>query len=173
MTKAQSAKTTGRKKITVAQYLTQVMEASDKSQTRIAEAMGFQSSNVLTLIKKGRTKLPVSRIPDLARLLEIDPFYLLELAMTEYSPQVWAVIEDIATRSLGDGEKKILRIVREASGGQPVAPENAKEAGELQKLVMKWKTRAEKEKAVSSKSAKSGATAKKKPRQAAAKGKKA
>lgn len=128
------------KKITVAQYLTQVMDASEKSQTGIAQAMGFQSSNVLTLIKKGRTKLPVNRVPDLARHLEIDPYHLLRLAMMEYSPQIWAVIEAVMKGDyIDEKERQILDIIRKESEGLPVGPQTKEEITELKKLARQWK----------------------------------
>ena len=47
---------------------------------------------MITMIKKGRTKLPLSKVAAMARALDVDPGYLLRLAMSEYDAEAWAVI---------------------------------------------------------------------------------
>jgi transcriptional regulator with XRE-family HTH domain len=44
-----------------------------KSQIEIATEAGFVNPNMLSLIKSGATKVPLDRVPALARALEVDP----------------------------------------------------------------------------------------------------
>ena len=52
-----------------------------KTQREIAVAAGFVSVNILTMIKQGNSKLAMDRVATLAAALEIDPKYLLRLAL--------------------------------------------------------------------------------------------
>ena len=54
-----------------------------KTQAEIAEDAGFVNPNMLTMIKKGATKLPIDRVPALAKALESDPALLLRLALEQ------------------------------------------------------------------------------------------
>ena len=80
---------------TVAEFLTECLSKSKKKQCEIAQECGLESPNVITMWKKGVTKVPVTRIGALARALGVDPAHLLRLVMTEYLSDTWASIEDI------------------------------------------------------------------------------
>lgn len=109
---------TTKRKTTVAAYIEQQIALSDKSQKDIAAAMGYDKPNVLTMIKQGKTKLPINKVGPLARALGIDPVHLLRLTMSEYMPETWDTIEDIVGQSLVSvGEKKLLDELRGALGG--------------------------------------------------------
>ena len=82
------------KKITVADYLTAQIEVCGKSQKEIAEEVGFQKANVITMLKHGSTKIPLSRIPALAKSIGVDPGKLMRMALGEYQPKVLEAIEE-------------------------------------------------------------------------------
>lgn len=79
--------------ITVAEFITHHVEASPKTQKRIAEEAGFPRSNVLSMIKTGETKMPLARVPALAAALGVDELEFLSLCLKEYEPDVWSVIK--------------------------------------------------------------------------------
>lgn len=79
--------------MTVAEYLTQKIAESGKTQRVIAEECGFDSPNIITMFKKGDTRLPLNRIEPLAIALSVDPAHLLRLVMLEYMPRTWDSIE--------------------------------------------------------------------------------
>lgn len=79
--------------MTVAEYLTQKIAESGKTQRVIAEECGFDSPNIITMFKKGDTRLPLNRIEDLACALNVEPAQLLRLVMLEYMPRTWDSIE--------------------------------------------------------------------------------
>jgi DNA-binding Xre family transcriptional regulator len=70
---------------TVATRIAQALNtyAGRKTQTEIARSCGFHNPNMLSMIKNGKTRLPLKRIPALCRELDIRPEELLLLAMNE------------------------------------------------------------------------------------------
>lgn len=79
----------------VARILTAAINASPKTQLQIAEDVGFESTNMITMVKQGRSKLPVSKVSLIANCLDIDAKDLLHHCMQEYQPSEWAVIREI------------------------------------------------------------------------------
>jgi hypothetical protein len=83
------------KKITVAEYLTAQIEICGKSQKTIAEEVGFPKANVLTMMKHGTTRIPIKRIPDLAKSLGVDPAKFMRMVLAEYQPAILEAIEGV------------------------------------------------------------------------------
>jgi len=71
---------------TVAAFLAREIDASDKTQLQITAEVGFDSPNMISMVKQGRTKVPLARVGPLAQALGIDPAYLFRLVMQEYLP---------------------------------------------------------------------------------------
>jgi hypothetical protein len=46
------------------------------------------------------TKLPLNKVGPIARALEVDPAYLLRLALREYLPETYSAIENVLSPSL-------------------------------------------------------------------------
>lgn len=99
----------------VAQFLAQQMEHSGKTQREIARELGYTRPNVVTMIKQGETKLPLSKVKPMAGALGIDPARLLRMAMEEYMPEALAVIEEVLGTIVTDNEKEILEVIRDAT----------------------------------------------------------
>jgi transcriptional regulator with XRE-family HTH domain len=68
---------------------------SVKSQRDIALAMGFKTPNVLSMIKRGETKLPLDKVQALATAMDVDPAHLLRLALEDYLPTLAAAFESL------------------------------------------------------------------------------
>jgi hypothetical protein len=109
-------------KISVAKYIAQQIAISGKSQREIAEDLGYKNPNVITMFKTEQTKIPVNKVPALARSLNLDPLFLLGAVMSEYMPETWAEIEKTlgSDRMLTDEERAALKLIRTASGGIPL-----------------------------------------------------
>jgi len=69
----------------LAQFVTtRVLELRGrKTQAEIAAQAGFTNPNVMSMLKSGANKLPLDRVPSLAKALECDPAYLLLLALEQ------------------------------------------------------------------------------------------
>ncbi len=78
---------------TVAEYLAEQINLSPKLQVEIAKEAGFENPNVLTMMKQGKTKIPLNRIGSLAQALGINPRHLMRKVLEEYLPDTWASIE--------------------------------------------------------------------------------
>jgi transcriptional regulator with XRE-family HTH domain len=100
--------------MTVARYLEQQIALCGKSQKAIAAACGYQNPNIITMFKKGRTKLPFQKVPSMARALNADPRHLLRLTMLEYLPEIWEVIEHVMGEevSITLDEVELLKFIR-------------------------------------------------------------
>jgi transcriptional regulator with XRE-family HTH domain len=92
----------------VAQFVRQQILMLGKSQVEIAQQVGFEKPNVITMIKQGRTKLPMTKVTKMAEALETDPVYLLKLCMQEYQPDNWEVIEPLLEHALTNDERTML-----------------------------------------------------------------
>ena len=88
-----------------------------KTQAEIADEAGFVNPNMLTMIKKGSTKLPIDRVPALAKALESDPALLLRLALEQSEGSTAAVaIYEIIGQPTTKNEMARIAEIREASG---------------------------------------------------------
>ncbi len=88
-----------------------------KTQAEIAEEAGFVNPNMVTMIKKGATKLPIDRVPALAKALESDPALLLRLALEQSEGSTAAAaIYEIIGQPITKNEMAWINEIREASG---------------------------------------------------------
>lgn len=102
-------------KISVAAFIRLQIEASGVPQKDIAAALGYDKPNVITMIKQGRTKLPINKVGPMATALGVDPVHLLRLVMAEYWPGTWKDIQDLVGKSLvTENELAIIEIIRKA-----------------------------------------------------------
>jgi predicted XRE-type DNA-binding protein len=106
------------KKVTVAQYIEQMVALSDKSQKEIAEAMGYDKPNIITMFKQGSTKLPINKVAPFAKAVGADPIHLLRLVMQEYMPETWESLQGMVGQSLvTEDELKLVKATRKILGG--------------------------------------------------------
>ena len=91
--------------------------SSRKTQKEIAHQAGFVNPNMISLLKSGATKLPLDRVPDLARAIEVDPAHLMRLALEQSigKTAAVAVLETFGTPTTAN-ERLWLAELREASG---------------------------------------------------------
>jgi transcriptional regulator with XRE-family HTH domain len=102
---------------TVAEFIADRLATIDKTQREVSEACGFETPNIITLFKQGRTKVPLDRIGPLAKALDVDPAHLLRLAMQEYMPETWGSIEEILHSTiLSANELELIRKFRQVTG---------------------------------------------------------
>ena len=88
-----------------------------KSQAEIAEEAGFVNPNMVTMIKQGATKLPLDRVPALAKALECDPSLLLRLALEQSEGSTAAAaIYEIIGQPITKNEMAWITEIRAASG---------------------------------------------------------
>ena len=57
--------------------------AHRKTQAEIASEAGFANANMMTFLKTGKNKVPLDRVPSLAKALEVDPAFLMRLTLDQ------------------------------------------------------------------------------------------
>ncbi len=83
------------KRQSIAEFITDAIAASPKSQKQIADEMGLENANVVTMYKSGASRVPPNRLHSLAVALDVDPWFMVRLGLLEYFPEVHAVIEKV------------------------------------------------------------------------------
>ena len=87
-----------------------------KLQVQIAQEAGFNTPNMLTMIKTGASKLPLDRVPSLAAALECDPALLFRMALEQLdSPTTASAIDRIFGAVVTENERDWLEALRQAS----------------------------------------------------------
>lgn len=88
-----------------------------KTQAEIASQAGFLSVNMMSMLKKGSNKLPLDRVPALAKALECDPAWLLRLTLEQgQGDMAAAAIFEIVGLPITANEHTWIAAIREASG---------------------------------------------------------
>ncbi len=101
----------------VARFIAARIGASGKLQKDIAEKAGFEKPNMITMVKQGRTRLPIDKIGPMAQALEIDPVALFSMFMEEYHPNTWKAIAPFLESAMTADERRMLGSIRAFIGG--------------------------------------------------------
>ena len=86
-----------------------------KNQATIATEAGFQQPNMLAMIKTGATKLPLERVPALAKALECDPARLFVMAVEQRDSALAGTLQEIYGTHVTANEIAWLKAIRDAS----------------------------------------------------------
>jgi hypothetical protein len=87
-----------------------------KTQREIASEAGFVAVNMLAMVKAGSSRLPLDRVPALAKALDADPAYVFQLALEQHDPALARVISAIFGTAVTRNETAWLEEIRDASG---------------------------------------------------------
>jgi transcriptional regulator with XRE-family HTH domain len=88
-----------------------------KTRRKIAKEAGLEP-NMVSMIKHGKARLPLDRVPALAEALEIDPALLFRTALTDLWPTYETVVRRIFRDVFTSNEWAIVEIVRERTMGK-------------------------------------------------------
>ncbi len=87
-----------------------------KTQAEIASEAGFAKADMMTFLKNGRNKVPLDRMPSLAKALEVDPALLMRLALDQAVGATAAqAITEIFGTPVTQNERGWLAEIRDAS----------------------------------------------------------
>lgn len=92
-----------------------IAKSMGKTQRDIAEAVGYDKPNPINMMAKGTMKVPMDKIPALARALNVDAGFLFRLALNSQWPEDAAVIAQIFGTSLTKNETEIIEFIRGVS----------------------------------------------------------
>lgn len=100
----------------VAELVTKGVELNNTSmnQRQKAIAIGYGEDKVsnLSMIKNGKSKLPLGKVPAFSKVLELDPVLLLASALKEKlsdDPEAWALVRSALNRTFTEREGKVLQ----------------------------------------------------------------
>jgi transcriptional regulator with XRE-family HTH domain len=79
-----------------------------KTQREIAVEIGYDKPNMISMFKRGEVKVPLDKIPALAKALQVDPSHLFRLAVEQYWPGLEGTIDTIFGRIATANEEEIL-----------------------------------------------------------------
>lgn len=94
----------------IAKYLDKQIDALKgvKTQREIAAEIGYEKANMISMFKRGEVKIPLEKIPALAKSLHVDPGHLFRLALEQYWPGLGETIVGIFGRTVTANEEEIL-----------------------------------------------------------------
>ncbi|MEN3974298.1 XRE family transcriptional regulator [Emcibacter sp. SYSU 3D8] len=98
------------------EYLEFAFERSPKTHAEIAHEMGYRSENVLTMMLAGICKVPIDKVPSLARALNVEPSHMMTLALEDYCPAILRAMEETFDHIATPNQKEWLKVVRHISG---------------------------------------------------------
>ncbi|MCW3476279.1 helix-turn-helix domain-containing protein [Limobrevibacterium gyesilva] len=70
-----------------------LIERSGMTQIEIARALGYENANIITMFKKGSTRVPPEKVVPLAHVLGQHPGTMLREWFVAYMPEVLSDIE--------------------------------------------------------------------------------
>lgn len=91
-----------------------IEDVRNKSQDEIATETGFPKSNVLTMIKQGRTRMPLDKIEAFSKACGKAPDRLFRTAIREYKPELARLIGRVNKVPMFEGAEEIVDIFNTA-----------------------------------------------------------
>lgn len=93
------------------------------NQREIALSAGYDKPNILSMFKRGETKVPLNKALALAKALRCDPSFFFRLAAQQPDMPITASeIDKIFPNLVSAGEMKVVNAIRQAIGGGDVDP---------------------------------------------------
>ena len=104
----------------LAQYISKqidVQASMGKNQRQIAAEIGYEKPNMISMFKRGEAKVPLDKIPALAKALNVDAAFLFKLAIQQYWPEMGKAIAEIFGTILTKNETKMIELIRHVTKG--------------------------------------------------------
>lgn len=93
-------------------YIAALIDGSEMTQIQLAREIGYDNPNIVSMFKKGITKVPVDKLPLLAAALHVDPAHLTRMALREYYPDLFAALESVFGHAVTANEFDIVKRIR-------------------------------------------------------------
>ncbi|WP_240989633.1 helix-turn-helix domain-containing protein [Salipiger mangrovisoli] len=77
---------------TTARLIADAIDGCGKTQRQIADEMGYERPNVISMMRIGEMRIPIERIPAFAKATGIAVELLTRTAMAEYMPEAWKAL---------------------------------------------------------------------------------
>ena len=94
------------------------MKDLDLKNTDLQIALGYPRPNVIAMMRVGAMRLPASKAVITAKLLQIDPKFLLGKVIAENDQELWTEMSSVMNTALvTDHEMALIMLVRDAMAG--------------------------------------------------------
>lgn len=91
--------------------------SSYKAQRELAAEMGFSRPNILSMFKSGETKVPLERVPAMAKVLDADPKHMFRMAIDQHyrGSELTKVFSELFGNTVSDREMEWVEFIRDLS----------------------------------------------------------
>ena len=97
------------------------MKILDIKNVDLQKALDYPMPNVIAMLRSGAMRLPAGKVVIAAKLLEVDPVFLLSKVVAESDPSLWdAISEVLGEHLITVNELNLLKLVREGLDGHDV-----------------------------------------------------
>ena len=79
-----------------------------KTQREIAQEAGYETPNIISMLKRGESRVPLEKIPLLSKAFGVDPAHMFRLALEQYWPDRSEIIAKLFGRLASENEEAIL-----------------------------------------------------------------
>ncbi len=112
-------------RITVAEFISKhldIQQSMGRTQKQIAEEMGYKMPNMISMFRRNEVKVPIPKVPQLARSLGVDPAFLLRLVLAQHWPEEIEAIQEIFGAITTKNETALIDIWRKVTKETDPAP---------------------------------------------------
>jgi hypothetical protein len=102
-----------------AAHLERAINASLKTQNEISSLIGYDNPNIITMFKKGTTRVPLEKVAALAIALDLDPGVLMQQWFEAYMPDATSSIKQYIGGAITREERVWIDALRETFGSTP------------------------------------------------------
>ncbi|MGY4878995.1 hypothetical protein ACLUEY_14080 [Vreelandella aquamarina] len=99
-------------KLAVSDFIVKRQKELGLPNADLANALNYDNHNVITMIRKGRARVPLHQIMSLASVLKVDSIWFFKLVMSEYKPETLEVIEQCLGSLVTQNERRLLAVWR-------------------------------------------------------------
>jgi hypothetical protein len=93
------------------------------SDSELSAQIGFDRTIVITMIKSGTMRLPITKVPALAAALALDAKDVLRQVMAETDPALWTLIQEVLNPiALSTSEVNLVKHLRRLAGDADAVP---------------------------------------------------
>lgn len=113
---------TTKKPMSVAEYFDAQVALRQMTLAQLSKDIGgVLKPNMLSMIRSGNSKLPITHVGRIARALGVDPMFLLKMALQEYQPENWNAIQEVMGDQpiLTGNEVSLIKAIRKANPHNP------------------------------------------------------
>lgn len=115
---ATAAAKKGRNSIPLNEFLARRQDEAGLKNYELAEKMGYQSANVVAMLRSGNMQFPLNKTAVTAKALGIDPTFLLSKVLEARNPELLEVLEEIlGNKMVTELESQFLQFVRKETNG--------------------------------------------------------